>query len=464
MQSSADDLAQVRAENEKLRAELARLREQNVSPDSSARGQSSPAGRGRWRSAVSAVLIVIAAVLAPVSLVAAYAERQVNDTDTFVATFGPLLDDPEIQEVIVSATVQAIDDAVDIDGLTASAVDGLAGLGLPDRAARALALLEGPAAEGIRSLVRQSVSTIVDSDALATVWNEALRASSLQLRATLSGDERAVFTVDRDGTVGLHVGPVVRQVKQLLDDRGFGFAALIPEVNTTIPLTQVDQLAQAQTGYRLLTLSATVLPWLTLILFAAGVLIARRRARTLLTAAVVLGLVMLLVMVALAVVRPLVISTLSSSLSAGAALAIYNTSVSPMLSMAVALAVLAGAVAVVGYIAGPFAGGLALRRFASAGLTKLRETASRYGVNTGSFGVFVYRFRVTVRIAVAVVAAVVILFVRPLTVGLIVGTLVLALLVIVIAELVARPEGESAAEDELASQPQTDRETVQSSP
>lgn len=434
-------LEELRAQNAMLRAELAGLRTQSQPAGASGEtGGTIVAPRQRWRPAVASVFVVMAAILAPAAVVVAFAEKQVNDTSAFVATFGPLIRDADVQSLIVDTTVARIDDAVNIDQLTADAVGGIADLtSLPPRAVSALHLLEGPAAEGIRSLLRESVRTVVTSDALADVWDETLRTSSVQLKATLSNDPNAIVRIDGDGAVGVQIAPIIAEVKQILSARGFTFANLIPDIQATVPIAEARQLGPVQFAYQLLGIVGTLLPWLTLVLLVAAVLIAKRRARTSIVAAVVLAAAMGVLGIALAIGRALFVTGVAHYVPQGAATAIYDAVVAGMASTAAAVGALALAVAVVGYVAGPFRSSRALRRWTNAGADRARATAEHYGVTTGRVGAWVFRSRMLLRAAIALVAAAVVLFVRPMSVSLVLGTGALAILAVTILELVGRP-------------------------
>jgi hypothetical protein len=86
--------------------------------------------RGRWRAVVSAMLIVLAAVLVPVSIVAFWARLQLIDEDAFSRTLGPLTDNPAVQTLIVDETMAAVRERVDFDELVARVAE----LGLGERA------------------------------------------------------------------------------------------------------------------------------------------------------------------------------------------------------------------------------------------------------------------------------------------------------------------------------------------
>src|SRR6478736_101696 len=94
------------SEIEELRAEVERLRAQvQAAPPTVALPVAQPvstSGRtGWWRPVVASVLIVLMAVLAPLSVVARWAHDTVSDTDRYVETVAPLASDPAVQDAII---------------------------------------------------------------------------------------------------------------------------------------------------------------------------------------------------------------------------------------------------------------------------------------------------------------------------------------------------------------------------
>ena len=173
MSATVDD--DLRAQLAALQAENDLLRAQGTASESGAE----PGTRrsGRWRSILSAVCIVVAAILVPVSIVSAWARVQLVEEDAFVATLAPLVDDPAVQGLVIDETMSAITQQVDFSQLTSSVFEGIADLGLPPRAVQALGLLQAPAADGLENLVDQTVTRVVESDAFSEVWATATRAT-----------------------------------------------------------------------------------------------------------------------------------------------------------------------------------------------------------------------------------------------------------------------------------------------
>ena len=182
-----------------------------------------------WRGVLSSAVIVVAALLVPVSIVSAWARTELVDETAFVATFAPLAQDPAVQALIVDEATVAIDESLDLQGLTDDLFDGLGGLDLPPRATAAIDLLRGPAVEGLRGLIGTSVTQLVESDLFASVWETALRASHRGLAAAATGTTpTGAVTISDAGEVGISLAPIIDEVKERLVAQGVGFASAIP--------------------------------------------------------------------------------------------------------------------------------------------------------------------------------------------------------------------------------------------
>ena len=148
---SADE----RAELERLRAENAALRARagpgEAGPGAEPTPAAGPATRRRWRTVVAALLLVLACLLAPLSLVAVWTRNQLTDTDRYVATVTPLARDPAIQDAIADQITAQVFTYLDVRGLTTQALDALAERGLPPALAGQLQALAAPIADGVRA-------------------------------------------------------------------------------------------------------------------------------------------------------------------------------------------------------------------------------------------------------------------------------------------------------------------------
>ncbi|MEL4320638.1 hypothetical protein WJX64_16610 [Leifsonia sp. YIM 134122] len=404
-----------------------------------------PAGKrrphtSRWWAVLSAFLIVIGLILAPTAVIASWAKNQLSSTETFVATFAPLADDPAVQALVTDQVVLAINEQIDVQGLTDSLFDGVEELGLAPKASAALDLLRAPAAAGIQSLIQTSVTRFVESDAFSAIWTQALTVTHNQVLATLNGDENAAIGIDAQGQIGVQLAPIIEEVKRVLVNQGIGFAAQIPTIDKTIVIAQSDQAVLAQSLYGVAVGVGTWLPWVAIAFLIAGVLVARRRIVALLGASIGLALVMILLAAGLGVGRIVTVANLAPAImSASAAGVIYDQVLTFISATITAVTVLAVTVAVVGWLASSYRPAVKLRLLFLGWVAWVRAAGAKRGVTTGRFGEWLYRQRVVVRVAIAVIAAAVVLFVRPLSPALIIWTAVIAIVLLGISELLQRP-------------------------
>lgn len=441
MPADLDTAAALQARVDALEAENARLAAATAGAAADHRGPRQP-GR-RWRPVVSALCIVIATVLVPVSIVAAWARVELVDTDRFVATMGPIIDDPAVQSVLIDRTTAAIEEQLNLEQVTDDLFDGIAELGLPPRAATALELLRAPAAQGAQSVIDQTVTRLVESDAFADIWERALSASHRTMIGVAEGSSDAAVSIDDAGVVGIELGPIIAEVKARLVDRGVGLAGGIPEVDRTIVVGQVDQVATLRVAYPAAVAAGVWLPIITLALFLAGILLARRRTTALLGAGVglIIGGGTLATLLAMG---PLVLGVVAADmqLPGTAMTAIYAQVVENMRQTALVGIVLGIVLAVLAWSQSRWQPAVAVRRACRSANDAIRSSLAARGFDTGGFGRWMQRYRVLVRAAICALGILWLWLLRPLEVGEIAGVLVVGLLVWWICELLRTPPAE----------------------
>lgn len=404
----------------------------------------------RWRAWLSALCVVLAAVLVPVSIVGAWGRVQLVDESRFVATLGPLAQDAHVQDLVIDQTQAAIDQRVQYDQLTGSVIDGISGLGLPSPAAAALGLLRLPAADGLRNLVDGSVAKVVRSDAFATIWSSALRDAHRTVTGAATPDDDGIVTLT-DAGLGIRLGPVVDQVKQQLTDQGVGIARLIPTIDRTIIVGSGDEVTAVRDAYRVAAVAGAWLPFVTLALFAIGVIAARRRSVAVLWSGVALTFGGLALVAAIAAGSTAVSNAADRlQLSRLALDVVYRTVVDEMEHTAVIVAVLGALVAVAGWVLGDWSSAQRLRGVVGGLNSSARRDLARRGLDTGRPGLWLGRRRATARAALVVLAVVWLLVQRPLSFGDVVLIVVVTLLVAWVLEFLQRRP------DELADQAPAD--------
>lgn len=415
-------LAELEAENERLRS---RLEGAPARPDRVSRPR-----KGTWRGVLSAAVIVVAALLVPVSIVSAWARTELVDETAFVATFAPLAQDPAVQALIVDEATVAIDESLDLQGLTDDLFDGLGGLGLPPRATAAIDLLRGPAVEGLRGLIGSSVTQLVESDLFASVWETALRSSHRGLAAAATGTTpTGAVTVSDAGEVGISLAPIIDEVKERLVAQGVGFASAIPSVDRTIVLVQSDALVTVRIVYGIAATVGWWLPLITLALFVGGVLLARRKIVALVGTGVAIAIGGGTLAIALAIGATVAsIAASQLALPITAVDAIYEQIVTAMRDTAAVVALIGVLLALLAWVQGRSTAAIAIRTGAAGINHRLRSTLRSSGVDTGRVGRWMYAYRVLVRVALAALAILWLLALRPLSIGDVSLVLVVALL------------------------------------
>ncbi|KRB35998.1 hypothetical protein [Microbacterium sp. Root180] len=432
------------ADAQALTARIRELESENARLAADAPAKPRPTG-SRWRAIVSAICIVVAAILVPVSIVSAWARVQLVEEDAFVATLAPLVDDAAVQSMIIDETMEAVNAKVDFHELTANVFDGITSIdGFPPRAAQALGLLQAPAADGLENLVNEAVTRVVRSDAFSDVWATATRAAHRALTTAATSDGGGLV-VRTDEGVGIQLGAIVDNVKQRLVDRGVSAAQLIPEIDRVVIIGEGDNLAAIRTAYALATTLGWWLPVITLVLFGLGIAIARRRSVAVLGTglAIAIGAGALAVTLSIGDTAVGIVAG-DLSLSPSALNVIYDQLVASMAQTAVVLSVLGVFVALLGWAMGRSAAAEGARG-AVRGLNSSarRQLASR-GLDTGGFGGWLARHKVLVRTAIAVLAVLWLFALRPLSFGDIVLVIVVAFVVAWILELLQRRAEEHA--------------------
>ncbi|MFG2824091.1 hypothetical protein ACGFX4_32255 [Kitasatospora sp. NPDC048365] len=392
----------------------------------------------RVRSFFAVVLILIAAVLTPLGLVAAWTNSQVTDTDRYVATMAPLAGDPAIQAAITNRVTDVIMEHLPIETL----LEDVAPTDRPLLDA-AIKKLGGALTDGITGFVHTQVQNVVESDAFATVWVEVNRRAHAAIDKALTGQGGGAVQIKGD-TVTLDLAPLIDQVKTRLVDRGLTVASKIPEVHTDFVLVKSDQISKVKTLTRLLDLAGFWVPVLAVACAVGGVLLAQRRRRAVVTAGLLMAAGAVVLGIGLTVFRTIYLDKLPASASQDAAAAIYDALVRYLrtaVRMVLALGIVA---ALAAWLSGSGRRAGWVRSLWSSGIGAVRQTADRIGMKLGPVGPFVHRWKAWLGWgAVCVAALVLVLWSYPT--GMVVVWLAIALVgVLAVIEFLDGPGPESS--------------------
>jgi hypothetical protein len=399
---------------------------------------SAPAAQKPPRSIASGILLALAVVLTPLALVTNWAAVQVDNTQRFVDTLGPLASNPKIQELVINEVTNKLDETVDFAGTTSSLIDGLgSALSLPPSAKDALGLFSDPLAAGVKGLVREAVGKVVTSDGFQAAWTQTLTITQEQVTKLLKGEESGVLKMAADGTITLNLKPVIAEVKQSLINSGAGFAAAIPEMDLAIDVGKIPELAVARVVYQIGIGVGTWLPWVVVGLYLLGFALAIRRVRAVLITSVFLLISSVLMLVVFSFGRLLAINSVSDEFAP--AVGVVWDAVS-----AYAVTVVAGLIAlsVIALLASwVFSGNerSPVRQWFGRTFASLRARLDGLGITMGSAGHVLYRFRVAIRVIIIVIAGLLVAAVQPMNVGSVIWATVIVGFLLLALELLQRP-------------------------
>ncbi|WP_343287365.1 hypothetical protein [Gordonia sp. SID5947] len=269
----------------------------------------------------------------------------------------------------------------------------------------------------------------------------ANRAAHRSVVAAVTGEtQRDAVEIGSDGTISIELGPIIEQVKQRLQDRGFAFAGSIPQVDKQFVVFQSPDLAKAQRWVRALDKIASILPWLAILAALGAVLVigTGRRLRMVAIIGMAIVLSMLVLAIGLLVGRAIYLGQVPPDvLSPDAARVIFDTVVAPLRLALRAVAVVGLVVAVVAFLAGRSRAALAVRHGFTKGVGAIDSRRSARPPNT--FERVLWQARIPVRIGVVAVAALVLMF-WPYPTGLVViWTVVIGCLVLAVVEVLMQP-------------------------
>jgi hypothetical protein len=256
LEDDLSELARLRQQNSLLRAELAKRSAPDLPSD------------GDWRRPwMSITCAVIGAILLPVAVITVWARDTMLDTDEYVATVGPLVEDENIQEAVSFRVTEAVSEAADFRSIAEDA--------LPEEAQ----VLAGPIEAGAKTVVADVVGGIVATDAFADFWTESHRVAHQNLVPLLKGESSDAVSTS-EGRVVLLLGPLAAQALEGVDeelDTELGTQIPTEELDAELVLLESEDLANAQTLVGWFDAISWLWLLLTLGFLAGAVLLAQRR-------------------------------------------------------------------------------------------------------------------------------------------------------------------------------------------
>lgn len=181
--------------------------------------------------ALSAVLLVLLAVLVPLSALSAWVDLEIDDTDRYVAAVAPLADDSDVQNTVADLITDSAMKQIDV----------------------------GPLQSTVRDFLHQAVQSFTTTEAFRDAWTAANRTAHETVTDALDGKSGESVTID--------LAPVTEKVKRNLVENGVPFADQVPVQHTDIQLVSADRADQLRQSFRWLR-AASVWPAVGTLAFA----------------------------------------------------------------------------------------------------------------------------------------------------------------------------------------------------
>ena len=380
----------------------------------------------RWRRIVTAVLIVLSCVLAPLSAIAIWTRNQVLNTDRYVRTVTPLASNPAIQNAVAINVTNTLFDNVDV------------GKSITDSLPKQADFLEGPINSATRQFVMSTTLRFLHTSQFQDLWKGLNRRAHAQVVNALTGQGKAVTT--QNGKIYLDLSEVVLAVKTRLAEAGVGVFQKLPvgKASVKVELGSASGLQSARKVVHLLDQLRIVLPVLVLVFLAVGLLISPNRRRTLVRWGLGFAVALVVLLVLLIFARSIYLNAVSSNtFPRDAAQAAYDILFH---YLKLGVRILAGVgllVAAIAYLAGPGRGAVAIRAF----FVRMFRGATAEGGALEKVTAFVARWRVGFRIGGVALALLIILASSPSATSVLVILIVLAVYLLLVEWFIraARP-------------------------
>jgi hypothetical protein len=335
----------------------------------------------RFRPVAAGLVGAFAVLLLPFSILALWVDGLVTNTDRYVATVGPLAEDPDIKLLVERRLDDAIVARVDIDKQEEALRRALGGRLDNAQLSRLRPLLVQIASDVVHGVVHG----IVDSSEFANAWADANRSAHEQLVAVLSGENTALLTPD--GRVSIQLATLINAVTSELADRGLAVAGKVPTAEASFTIMQSGDVDKAQRAYRFIDSLGWLIP-VALVALAAGTIALarhRRRALTWLAAGFACGAVLLAV--GLRIARHVVLDAASGNADPTVARAVWDIVVADLRTEVRGALLVAAAGLIATWVAGSSRGAVGMRSASVRAGRALAATRSDPAFLAGLVGV-----------------------------------------------------------------------------
>jgi hypothetical protein len=295
-------------------------------------------------------LVILASLLAFLSVFAIWIERQALNTDDWVSTSGRLIQNSTIRTELSDYLVDQLYENVDVEKELKDILPG------------DTKELAGPAAGGLRQVAGTGAEKVLETGTAQGFWEDANRTAHEQLLAVLENKKEAVETAD--GEVTLNLGSLLTNLAKQVGI-GQNLAEQLPPDAGQITILKSEELKTAQNIAIAIKGSALILSLLTFLIFALAMYLTRGgRWVTVLFSGIGLIAAGLAVIIARHIAGGIIVDQLVKTQSVKpAAEAAWGISTSLMVSIATTVILVGALFVAAGWLSSPNKAAKAVRRW-----------------------------------------------------------------------------------------------------
>ncbi len=273
----------------------------------------------RTRGIIAWVLVVLASLLIPISVISAWAITTVTNTDQYVATMAPLARN---QAIIDHLATKATDELFSTHVVQNKVTDVLPPKAKP---------IVQPIVAQVKTYVHGIALNVFQSDQFGKLFDALNRRSHQTVIDILSGKQTPLTKALKNGEVVLNLTPQLNQLIDQLNSRGVKLFNPIKPILTNqsglgFTVVSKSQVSKFSGLFNTLVTLGWALPVVAVVLGVLGVVVAVQRRKTLLRLAVGIGLFTLVLLGALAYGRTTFLNQATSHrFDVGVAAAVWDT-------------------------------------------------------------------------------------------------------------------------------------------
>jgi hypothetical protein len=208
------------------------------------------------------ILVVLASILAFLSIFTTWIDRQALDSSAWTDTSGRLLQNKKISDALANYAIDQLYASVDVNKE------------LQAKLPTDLKPLSGPASAGLRELAVRAAQSTLQRPRFQEAWRQANLTAHSQLVAILEDKSNAVSTTS--GRVVLDLRPLVSQLAQQIGINKDVVSRIPPDV-AQLEIAKSEDLKSAQTIVKIVKGLAIVFSVGTLLLFLLAAYLAKGR-------------------------------------------------------------------------------------------------------------------------------------------------------------------------------------------